>query len=236
MSKTIYPTAVDLDFFLRSSGLTSATPTAEQQLMFYTEAVAAAVAEWERETGWVPFLTGAAQTRTYDPPGPSPGGAQGPVGLLYGVNAMGGSRKLFLNAGVRTVTTLKVGVTATSTGTALTQNSDFWLRPQNATNYDRPFTYVEFGRAQYGPPASITVLAPFGFGTIIPDDAWFAILKKSAKHLIPSLQTAQFGGLAKWTDADASETYRENPFQHLIDSWDKQNTPVIARYKRKIFA
>jgi len=236
MSKTAYPYAAELGAFLYSSGLISAAPTAQQSQLFFDEAINAAVAEWERETGWVPFLSGASQTRTYDPPGPSPGNVQGPVGVFYGVNSVGGSRKLFLNAGVRSVTTVKVGVTLTSAGTALTQNQDFWLRPQNATNYDRPFTYIEFGYPQYGSPQSITVTAPFGFGSTVPDDAWLAIMKKSAKHLVPMLQTAQFGGLLKWADADASEQYREKPFQSLINSWDAQNAPVIGRYQRKVFA
>jgi len=236
MSKTAYPYAAELGAFLYSSGLISAAPTAQQSQLFFDEAINAAVAEWERETGWVPFLSGASQTRTYDPPGPSPGNVQGPVGVFYGVNSIGGSRKLFLNAGVRSVTTVKVGVTLTSAGTALTQNQDFWLRPQNATNYDRPFTYIEFGYPQYGSPQSITVTAPFGFGSTVPDDAWLAIMKKSVMHLVPSLEIVISGGLTQIKLGNDTFTFNPVLFNRQTDLWGKQNAVVQGRYARKVFA
>lgn len=233
MPHAALPTVTDLENFLLSAKLVSAPPTDEQNIMILGDAVASAQAEWQRETGWVPFLSGADTTRSFNPPGPE----QGPVGIYFGVANMGGSRKLFLNAGVRSVTTLKTGVTVQNpTGTTLVLNQDYWLRPNNADTYDRPFTFIEFGYSQWGNPNSITITAPFGFGSVCPDDAWYAILKMAAIQSVPALELAQFGGLVKWGDADANETYNARPFQGVADTWQAQIAPVIGRYKRKIMA
>ncbi len=219
---------------LYSAGVLSAPPTTPEALIDMTSALASAVDEWERGTGWVPFLTQAADTtRTYDPPGPE----RGPVGIYQGVNNLGGGRRLFLNAGVRSITTLKVGVSLTSTGTALTLNRDYWLRPQNATAYDRPYTYIEFAYPQYGNPQSITVLASFGFAVILPDDAWLAILRMAAIEVLPTLELQKFGSLVKWTESDGvSETYNAKPYAALMEAWQAQIDKVRARYARKILA
>lgn len=315
MSRTAYPFSSELAAFLYSSGLISAAPTAQQQQMEYDSAIAAAVAEWERETGWVPFLSGSSTTRYYDPPGPE----KGSVGIYVGVNNIGGGRTLFLNAGLRTNPTVSVGrttslltvagtvsgtvaagvftgtltadlgagtftgtgtgtitgtgstaltftvtgtgsntfsITGTTTsnptgtctgsvsivgstlsnGTLLHQNVGYFLRPQNATTYDRPFTFLEFTYYQYGNPGSISVAGTFGFGSTVPDDAWFAILKKSVLHLIPSLEINITGGQSQIKLGNDTFAFNPQLFQRQTTMWEQQNAVVCGRYKRKILA
>ncbi len=233
MSKPALPTETDVGAFLLSAKLVSAPPTPEQAIMLLGDAVAAAHAEWERGTGWVPFLSGADTTRAYDPPGPD----RGPVGIYLGVANIGGARRLFLNAGVRSVTALKVGITvANPTGSTLTLNTDYWLRPMNAGASDRPYTYVEFAVPQYGNPNSITVTAPFGFAATCPDDAWYAILKMAACHAVPSLEAAITGGMLSISLGNDSFKMGPRPFQGIVEQWQSQAEAVCGRYKRKIIA
>lgn len=104
MSRTTYPQNLDLQRLLFSSGMLSAPPTLQQSQLDLDAALLSAQREWELQTGYTPFLA-ATQTRFYDPPGPE----HGPVGIFYGVNNMGGSRKLFLYTGLQSVSALQVG-------------------------------------------------------------------------------------------------------------------------------
>lgn len=244
--RTAYPSLTEFDLFLFASGLITpptGSTTRPQDVLDTGAALFAAIAEWERGTGWVPFLTEAvATTRTFDPPGPE----RGPVGGIFvGVANMGGGRRLFLNAGVRTITTLKIGVTPTSTGTTLVQNTDYWLRPQNATAFGRPYTYVEFGSPVWGPPNSVTILAPFGFGATlvssvwvptVPDDAWLAIMKMAAVELVPQLEMVLTGGESSIKLGNDEFKFNPNLFQRQVEMWQMQNAKILGRYKRKVTA
>lgn len=232
MSRTAYPTKTDLGDFLYSAGLISSPKTDQQSDLLYGSAVAAAVTEWERGTGWVPFLSAGDQTRSYDPPGPE----QGPVGIYIGVSNVGGDRRLFLKAGVRSVTSVTTGVTLTNPGTLLTQNRDYWLRPSNADHSDRPFTYIEFAWPQWGNPQSIVVVAPFGFGATVPDDAWSAILKMAAIELIPSLEIMLTGGQSQIRLGTDVFAFNPQVFARQTGLWQQQASAVMGRYKRKVLA
>jgi len=315
MSKTAYPSSAELGAFLYSSGLITAPASAQQSQMFFDEAINAAVTEWERETGWVPFLSSGSTTRYYDPPGPE----TGPVGIYVGLNNIGGGRKLFLNAGLRSNPTVYVGritslltvggtvsgtvtagvftgtftsdlgagtftgtgsctitgtgsatltftitgtgnsahtitgttdgnPTGTCTGTAsvagstisngtlLHQNVEYFLRPQNAASYDRPWTYLDFTYYQYGNPGSISVTGVFGFGSTVPDDAWYAILKKAVMHLVPSLEIVITGGQSQIKLGNDIFTFNPQLYQRQTAMWQQQVEVVCGRYKRKVFA
>lgn len=89
MSKTAYPDETALQAFLVASGIVSTAPTGVESY------VTGAKEEWERQTGFQPFLGASADASFYFD-GPSP--------MLY----------LDLRGGFVSITSLATGITARS--------------------------------------------------------------------------------------------------------------------------
>lgn len=231
MSHTAYPKSLDLERLLVSAGIIASPLSNMQDVMDLQGAVESATEEWENNTGWRPFLS-ATQTRTYDPPGPM----RGPVGVWFGINNMGGSRVLPLYTGILSVTTLKVGVTASSAGTTLTLGTDFWLKPQNATSFNQPYRSIEFAVPQWGNPQSITVTGPFGYSTTVPNDVWTAIIKRGAAILAPELALQISGGLYSERRLNSETRYsgaKQSPLSVEAEEWQRTFNQTVKNYKRR---
>lgn len=207
------------------------------------QAIAAVITEWQRRTGFYPFLVArdgsgndVDTSRTFDPPGPQ----RGPVGpgAFFGIANVGGSRRLMVQGGFLSITTLTTGVTPTSTGTVLTANRDYWIRPQNADAQGKPFTYVEFAGTQYGNPSSIVIVGKWGFTNAIDGTVFRAILRGAAAESADAGVLARFGGLKGFEEASVKESYSENPHGDLIvrlaTSFEKAVTSPI--YKKVVIA
>jgi hypothetical protein len=125
---------------------------------------------WEETTGYQPFLQDVSATsRIYNPPGVGPGNAD------TGNTQYGGGRVLNLQGGIANAAAFtSVAVQGYST---FVINQDFWLAPVNAPNKNRPYTRIEFQLPIYSTIYSVTVTAKWGWGALIPDDAWQAILR-----------------------------------------------------------
>src|SRR5579872_4286099 len=118
MPKTAYPTDSDV----AALAATVALPGGYS----FAGMAAAAVAEWERRTGYLPFLgSGSAQSRSFDPPGPN-------RRTLSGFSLLGGGRLLDLESGLYGLTSVSIGVGPDSPGTELVNGTDFWPEPLNA--------------------------------------------------------------------------------------------------------
>ena len=213
MSKTAMPVATDLTSFLAGANLMDTVPSGDVAELDYAGAVIAGLAAWEDATGFVPFEAAAADvTRYYTPHHTNV------LDLAGGVTAA--------------LTSLTVGCSTTSTGTALTVNQDYWLRPLNAIATSRPATWIEFAARQSGLPRSIVVVGKFGWcvAATIPDDAWRAVLLASALTLTPQLDALQSRGmLKKLTEGDV--TYEYN-LAGLREAWSKSLAATTARYRR----
>src|SRR5882724_6926525 len=140
-------------------------PPSDNQMLFILEdAVNTAYARWQLDCGYTPFVS-AMQTRYFDPPGPSQGNAFTNLGFigLGAISSVGGSNRLYLGTGLTALTSLTIGYSATDAGTILTQNSDFFLFPQDASYYGRPYTEVRFEINQRGIRNSIKIVGDYGY-------------------------------------------------------------------------
>lgn len=184
-----YPTTSDLTDYLTAQGL-----TAPANVQVHLDA---AIAEWERATGYQPFKEEAnAQAYYYDPV------------PLY--------KALDLGTGFSTVTEVAIGVSDTDpTGTVLTLSEDYELLPYNRSG--RPIEGILFraftvsGRAR-----SVKVTGKRGYSSTIPDDAWRAILVRAAMY---TKQGMQVGGVAAFREGDVSVTYGTGATPTEAESW-----------------
>ena len=199
-----------------------------------TGEIAAARRTFEKETGWIPFL-GAQQVRYFDPPGPD----QGPIGLFAGLAVMGGARKLFLGAGLIAVNSITTGLTATdSVGTALTLNTDYWLRPQTAPADGEPYRSVEFRMPQYGEPNSIKIDGEWGYAAPsagLPDDAFRAVLRMAAAQIAPQIELGLNQGTSSYKVSDIEEKFaagdNSGSITGMATKWADYSERVIRNYQ-----
>lgn len=228
MPYSAYPADTDLREYLRSLRLFDAD---EEDAVFgalrLDQRIREAVAEWERATGYQPFLAaGAATERPFDPPGP-PSSA----GLTRG-----GGRVLDLAAGLATFTSLVVGVTATTpAGTALTRNTDFWLYPLDAEAEGRPWDRVEFASLQTGAPNSVRITGRWGWSTTVPDDAWGAILVGGALRCANQIGLAVSGGTYSVRTLNTETRFGGGgtmPLSVEKTEWQRQWREAVSRYRR----
>lgn len=227
------PAASDLYRYLRAAGVVDYPETEAQGLLNLSGKVAAAVNDWERDTHWEPFVVAKDG-------GGSPVDTTlkfSPQDILYPPNDY---PMLDVDGGILSVTSLTVGVTATSAGTVLVQDTDFYLMPSRAPLKGKPYTYIEFCRANFPSfgivgryvPNSIVLVGKFGYSLTCPDVAFDAILARAAKKCGPQL-SAKFGGMTGWSEADGTkETYGADPFASFLDRADAEYANAVKLFRR----
>ncbi|HLV80729.1 MAG TPA: hypothetical protein VKT32_10620 [Chthonomonadaceae bacterium] len=233
MAPPFAPTADDLAARLYAAnlvdGATAATLSAQQAAVNLSVAVAAAIEDWEADTGWHPFIA-QEQVRVYDPQGPE----KGPVGIYLGLNNLGGSRFLFLRSGILSVRTLIASISLTNpAGTVLTQGTDFFLRPRGAADWGWPYTYIEFRVPQYGNPESISIDGVFGFAAEWPNRAWEAVLDKAFLRAAPELAVLKRGLIQEWKSGTTEEQYFEKAFTETLSLVQSRYDDTRRYYQRK---
>lgn len=167
-----WPTSDDVLAAATAAGFTLASVDAAAQLD-------AAVAEWERLTGWQPFLGATADdepvlaTRAFDPP------EWGTV--------------LPLRTGLLSIESVTVGVSPESSGTELA-----------ATGYEglpvlgSPFTEIRFRSAWGGGPGSVRIEGWWGYCSAVPADAYDAVLNRAAALAVEAeIPGVSSGGFAQ---------------------------------------
>lgn len=187
-----WPAAADLQNFLAAAGLWDALTCEQRTALDLAGACDAVRAEFEQRTGWNPSL-GAGDTRTFDPPGPE----RGPVGPFAGLATLGGGRRLSLNGGLLSLTSLTTGVTDTDPGRVLTLGTDFWLRPDSAPGAGWPHLSVEFRAPQWGEPQSVKVVGTWGRWPAgsLPAHVFNAAQQYGFAQLAPQLALNISGGI-----------------------------------------
>lgn len=210
-----YPTEDDVTALLEGSGFT--VPAGLDVLPY----VYAAIDEFESETGYRPFLAGSSATYSFDPPGPN-----------FLTNDRGGGRRLILNQGFATITAVRVGVTTDSTGTLLTENTDYYLMPANHAANKLPITSIVFVSPQWGPTNSITVTGTPGYFTTIRPEVFNAI-----RDLAGSLYAKALKEGTAYTDpveikeGDVSERRSIELLGKLGDTWRASANRTILRHR-----
>jgi len=223
MDHASWPDGGDLAQFLGDVGFdTSALATSIDTY------VSAAIYDFERVTGRQPFL-GTTQTRLFNPPGPNDRRTRSNV-----MPMVGGGRRLSLQSGLVSLTSLNVGVTIDNpVGTAYTANRDFFLRPNNAPAEKRPYDLIEFLNPQYGQFSSIQVVGMWGWQATIPDDAWLAVLSRAAIKMLPVMTGAKTGGVAKVTLGPNSFDFGQGgAFSNERKQWASDWHNAINQYMR----
>ena len=241
---TDWPAETDVEEFLTSTGLFAAgLPNILSDLSAeVTTELQAAIQQIQEWTRWMPFLA-AEQTRLFDPPGPE----KGPAGYFAGLNTMGGSNRLFLNAGLLSLTdgsgnpatTITVGLTAEDTvGETLTLGRDFWLMPGSAPQYDRPYTSVKFRTLQFGEPQSISITGLWGFGKSLPPGVFRAVVKLAAAALAPQIDLHINQGKLSRKAGDEEDRYSggkdAGPVANAASQWRADAEALLTRgnYRR----
>ncbi len=171
MTYTQWPTPAEVQAQLELSGAMAGVSDDLSDVI--QVAINATVLDFSNITGWSPFLsTGVDSTRNFDAPGPYNNGYMG---------RQGGGNKLFLEAGLISVTSIKID------GVLQVADTDYKLV---APDVGYPSTKVLFLKGRvYSEPLGIEIIGKWGFGTNIPADAWEAVRDKSAATMLGPLGT-----------------------------------------------
>ena len=212
-----YPVGTDVQALLTSLGLT--VPSGYS----LDDAASAAVEQWERLTGWTPFLQDASATaRYFDPPGtPAPGRGYGPFG---------GSRMLPLRAGIVSQSAI---TSVVANGRTLASGTDYRLGPLNALANKRPYSRIEFTVPIFGQASSIVITARWGGYASVPQEVFNAIRRQAASDLAVDRSTGGLSsGIVQLKDDDVSITRIVDPVGAL-NAWSEALERIKGRYERK---
>lgn len=167
-----------------------------------------AVQELEQTTGHNPFLAGAAATRRYTP-------------------SKAGDHILQLDAGLVSVSAV------TYCGTALTLNTDYWLKPDNAAVRSRPYTHIQFRSGKWtaihdGETAPIAITGVFGFGLTVPQEIWEAVRCGAAWKLTQSMaSTTEESSISEVIKA------KQTPQARIEYAVDANTGRPLSRYRKE---
>lgn len=224
MGKSAWPTQSEVETVLTSAGLTVGT-------LQTADATTAAQVAFEARVRRKMLAPAGTVTRKYCVP-------TGSLNLLD------------LEADLATVTSV-VYRPRGSSGTTLVQDTDYFLEPANAgvdtLPLAGPYLAIRFadevGYAWTEPVPgelrrAIEVTGRWGYGTSIPEDAWWAVLVYAANLVAPAAEIRISGGLIRTESAGASSLWGDGAASQLGwarrewgDDWDA----AVRRYRRMSF-
>ena len=209
-----YPTATELQNFLKGAGLITDPSASPDSLIDYTGAVNAAQAEWEALVKWFPFVSsGSATTRYFDHP--LPNGRDYPL--------------LDLAGGLTSITSVVVS------GATLVENTDFGALPENASAQGLPVKQLEFYRSYYSStPRCVAVTGKWGRCDTLPADVKSAVLAGAAAVVMAQCALkVSGGGLTEWREGDESQKFSAADYTRYGDAYRKQFTDAAEYYRRR---
>lgn len=213
----MYPTATDVEVKLKSASFWPEDAT--KQLLALHQArigAAAAAAEWERMTGWNPFLapplSQAHKTRPYN--------GSDFDGVL---NLRGAAQEIS-------------GVTVE--GRSLTLDQDFWLlasADKDSLAFEPPYAAISllYPVTSAARPARVKVTGRWGYCDEIPSDVFQKIQEAAALVALTSIENLQsiadigLDGFNKAFDVVGIITQKD-----LLTTWGKEFRSAAAFYKR----
>lgn len=221
-SYTSYPAAADVEALLKSakywpedSDATAVAFAREQAAI----AASGAAVEFERRTGWLPFLAKAEPTaRMFD------------ATTGEGVLELGGG----LLPSPAPVATLTAG------GATYQENISYWLQPASAPDQGLPYTRLQFVHSLFGgrvwsTPNRITITGRWGYAATVPPDVWVALQKKAGVEVLASIENLQSiasisqDGFSKAYDVVGIITQKD-----VLDRWGKDFDRFCTRYTRVV--
>jgi hypothetical protein len=204
-----WPTSTDLGDFLTAAGYDYGS--ADLDL-----AIGEAVEEWEKRTGYKPFLRDSSdQTLYFDPPG------AGSFGCVLDVRHL------------LTLTSLSYGLEEDGTGgTAMAQGTDFVMLPYDGGANETPWTHVRFLSNPYGGARSIKVVGKRGYSSTCPDDVFKAILKKAAASVVMDLRVGHPGEATSVKQGPVEFQYGSEAGRGTVDRFNNDFDRAVRRYRR----
>lgn len=205
-----YPTANDLQTYLTNAGLYDADQHPDLDALSKAAATA-----WERVTGWIPFLssgTDAARTFIVQPR------------RTDNYLPRWASRRLFLQAGILSVTSITVN------GTALTQGEDWDFLPRTGAEMAPPYTDIWLNCAL----APVVITGKWGYCETLPDDVRQIILQAAAQAAFPQIEFASTGGVQSVQTLTAKVTFsgsNGSTFARTAVNWDSIYRDAVLDYK-----
>jgi hypothetical protein len=187
----------------------------------FTEAAVAASQEWERLTGFVPFLyEGSTETtRRYDPPGPKP------VAALPA--RMGGGFRLNIPSAFLNVSEVRIGVTNDDEGELLVEGEDYDLEPVSP-----PFRRISFRRPIFGSPRSVSVKGKEGYCASLSALHAIAVKKLAGADILVRIQAGIAAGTVSWKEGDVEERSSIELVGALPDAWNSDAASVAQSVMR----
>lgn len=178
-------------------------------------AVASVVAEFERRTGWMPFLADAVAGTWY----------------FDNTDAYG---ELAFDGGFVTISSLTIN------GTLQTLNTNYTTEPRNAVNLGQPITRINmvhggFRTGYPTTPNNIVVVGRRGYTTTLPADVWQAVQEMAALVALTSVENLQsiasisMDGFSKAFDVVGVITQKD-----LLTSWGKKFDVKVQQYMRVV--
>ena len=211
MPQDAYPADSDVEALVTGSGVSVPSN------FIFTGYASAAIAEFEKLTGYEPFFAdGTDRTRKFDPPGATPNARAFAM-------QRGGERVLALQSGIVSVTSLTVS------GKTCVLGTDYRLRPANADAKGRPWTWIEFMVPQWGQPDDVLVTGKWGYSLQVPDDAWQAIVRLAACRVAEDILQGIFA--SPTTQKEGNEVETQDSFRELGAAWQAFVDRTIAAYK-----
>jgi hypothetical protein len=228
MSFTTYPTPADVEALMKSSTYwpsgTSAEAINQIELARIQCVIAAAAArdEWEKFTGWKPFLAGAEYTTRY-------------------FSEIDHTGYIDFKTGAVDVQSFSIS------GNVQTLNSNYFLMPENAIDEGEAVTgiqvgYASAGRFVSGMPRRFAVTARWGRVTYVPGDVWQAVQQKAASIVltqIPNLQSVEsvsMDGFEKSYDVVGIVTQKDLAVGGAGGAgiWGRSFSAISSRWKRVV--
>lgn len=180
--------------YLVASGLTAFAQSEAQAELDLDGALDAAVERWNDLTHYWPFLSNGntSETRHFEQPG---------------------SYLLDFNGGLLSITSLAsdrdyLGTDSYTTGTERVNIRDYRLKPTDAPNQGKPWTYMELGWC--GGRGIVSVTGEWGFcrQANLPSSARRAVMALAAQELAPQIAASlSRGGLKRLTRGDETKEF-----------------------------
>ena len=185
---------------------------------------AAALHEFENQTGREPFLAGSTpSTAYYDPPG-----AIASASPTYTIR--GGRKLLPLRTSYVSISSVAIGCTNSNpTGSPMTAGVNYFTLPKGGPEIDA----IEFAIPVWGVENSIAITGIKGYATPhIPSDAWLAVRNLAAAQSAASVIQVLSEGLTSVSQGSAKLSIALPDLEASADRWRQQAMRVIFRYKR----
>ncbi len=210
-----FPDADALAAYISSLNIIPAADLADRlAAMDLGSKVAAAQAEWERRTGWRPFLASGTPTeRIFDPPN--------------------GNGVLSLHGGALSIDSLFAGVTLDSAGTEQVEGRDFFPEPPP---YGWPYTALRFPwGCCFRSPNSVVITADWGFTATLPADVREACLQYGAWLCAPQLSLLLSGGVESLRVLSSEVKYGSGgALSTQAKGWIGTFEQAVCRYMRVV--